>query len=140
MGSKGHRLLVKFNGNPPVEEGAIEEFRAASKFHLPEEYLSFLRQTNGGEGSVGEGGAYAIFWKLEELNELNDAYQVEEFAPGLFLFGSNGGGEAFAFDGRNEPGRIVKVPFVGMELDSVRLIAPNFDEFLEELSRPVRSQ
>jgi hypothetical protein len=47
---------------------------------------------NGGEGSVGD--TYVILWRIEELIEMSKAYDVAEYAPGLFLFGSDGGGEA----------------------------------------------
>jgi hypothetical protein len=64
---------------------------------------------------------------------MNKAYQVAEYAPGLFLFGSDGGGEAFAFDTRTEAKPIVSVPFVGMELKLARPLGSNFKAFLEEL-------
>ena len=64
---------------------------------------------------------------------MNKAYEVAEYAPGLLLFGSDGGGEAFAFDTRSATKPIVSVPFVGMELTVTRRLASNFTEFLEEL-------
>jgi hypothetical protein len=93
-------VLAKFNGNSPVDIATIQRFEAESHFDLPKEYAQFLQRANGGEGFVGQ-NAYVIFWRLEELPEMNRAYQVDEYAPGLFLFGSDGGGEAFAFDSRS---------------------------------------
>jgi SMI1 / KNR4 family (SUKH-1) len=90
-----------------------------------------LQQADGGEGFVGN--AYVILWRVGELVEMNKAYQVAEYAPGLFLFGSDGGGEAFAFDTRTDAKPIVSVPFVGMELKLARPVAPNFTAFLYEL-------
>ena len=55
--------------------------------------------------------------------------------PSLCLFGSDGGGETFAFDTRSDAKPIVSVPFVGMELKSARPVASNFNAFLEELFR-----
>ena len=55
------------------------------------------RRANGGEGFVGR--AYLILWPIEKLRELNDAYQVEQYAPGFLIFGSDGGGEAFTVRG-----------------------------------------
>ena len=37
-------------------------------------------------------------WRAEELVEMNRAYKTAEFFPNLFFIGSNGGGEAYAFD------------------------------------------
>ncbi len=125
------RLLAKFNGNPPLDAAAIRQFETGSSFRLPDDYARFLQQANGGEGFVGN--AYVILWRVEELLEMNKAYQVAEYAPGLFLFGSDGGGEAFAFDTRSDAKPIVSVPFVGMELKLARPVASNFKAFLEEL-------
>lgn len=55
------------------------------------------------------------------------------YAPGLFLFGSDGGGEAFAFDLRSNPPPVVSVPFVGMDLSLVEFVAVDFGAFLEVL-------
>jgi len=57
---------------------------------------------------------------------MNKSYGVNDYAPGLFLFGSDGGGEAFAFDARSDAKPIVSVPFIGMELKLARPVASNF--------------
>ena len=125
------RLLAKFNGNPPADVPSIRKFESDAGLRLPADYAQFLQQADGGEGFVGN--AYVIFWRVSELLEMNKAYQVAEYAPGLFLFGSDGGGEAFAFDTRYEAKPIVSVPFVGMELKLARPLGPNFKAFLENL-------
>ena len=127
------RLLAKFNGNPPANAASIRQFEREASLQLPEDYAQFLQQADGGEGFVGN--SYVILWHVGELLELNRAYQVVEYAPGLFLFGSDGGGEAFAFDTRTAANAIVSLPFVGMELKVVRPIASDFTAFLEELFR-----
>lgn len=127
-------LLGDFNCNPPADRAAIEQFQTATNVRLPKDYTEFLRHGNGGEGFIGE-AAYAILWAVEELQELNTAYEVEEFAPGLLLFGSDGGGEAYAFDLRDGEMSVVQVPFVGMELELVERIADSFSGFLDVLYR-----
>ncbi len=129
--SDKERLLAKFNCNPSAGVAVIRQFEAESRVRLPDDYAEFLRQANGGEGFVGD--AYIILWRVGELLEMNKAYQVAEYAPSLFLFGSDGGGEAFAFDTRSDAKPIVSVPFVGMELKLARPVASNFKAFLEEL-------
>lgn len=129
--SEKERLLAKFNRNPPAGVAVIRQFEAESRIRLPDDYAEFLQQANGGEGFVGN--AYIILWRVEELLEMNKAYQVAEYASGLFLFGSDGGGEAFALDTRSNAKPIVSVPFVGMELKLARPIASSFKAFLEEL-------
>ncbi len=125
------KLLARFNGNPPANASSIRQVETDARLRLPEDYAQFLQQWDGGEGFIGN--AYLILWRAEELIELNKAYQVTDYAPGLFLFGSDGGGEAFAFDTRSEAKPIVSVPFVGIELSAVRSVASNFVAFLEEL-------
>lgn len=129
--SRKDLLLTKFNGNAPAEAEAIRRLEIESGLDLPIEYKEFLRQQNGGEGFIGS--AYVMLWRAEELPAMNKSYQINEYAPGLFLFGSDGGGEAFAFDTRKDAKPIVSVPFVGMELNEARPVASNFDEFLETL-------
>lgn len=98
---------------------------------LPSDYRQFMEGRDGGEGFIG--GHYLILWRMEELIEFHRQYEVEDYAPGLLLFGSSGGGEAFAFDRRDSAMRIVMVPFVGLCLDDAVPIAKNFDEFLTSL-------
>jgi hypothetical protein len=62
----------------------------------------------------------------------NDSHQINEYARGLVLFGSNGGGEGYAFDTRTEANTVVMVPFVGMSLEYETPIAPAFRLFLEK--------
>lgn len=131
LASRRNLLLARFNGNPPADAEAIRRLEVESGLNLPVEYEGFLRQQNGGEGFIGS--AYAMLWRAEELVEMNKSYHVNEYAPGLLLFGSDGGGEAFGFDTRTDAKPIVSVPFVGMALNEARPVASNFNEFLEAL-------
>ena len=73
--------------HPDVVEGLFSRLGVS----LPGDYLEFLRQHNGGEGFVGDN--YIIFWRAEELADFNREYEVDKYAPGILLFGSDGGGE-----------------------------------------------
>lgn len=113
----------------PATVSAIEQFQTDCRVKLPEDYVGFLLHTNGADGPVGETG-YVSLWAIDELSELNNGYRVAEFAPGLLLFGSDGGDEAFAFDLRDPAMPIVGVPFVGMSLDEARPLATTFTAML----------
>src|SRR5262249_55673802 len=102
-------------------------------FQLPDDYVQLLHQMNGGEGFIGS-KEYLILWPIEELLKLNKEYEVAEYAPDLFLFGSNGGGEAYAFDKRSKHS-IVAVPFVGMDVSLTQMQAPSFKDFIERLAK-----
>jgi hypothetical protein len=74
-----------------------------------------------------------MLWAAEELGRLNKAYEVQTYAPGLVLFGSDGGGEAYGFDLRGDARTIVEVPFVGMDWKLANTISQSFGGFLESL-------
>jgi len=133
MHPERRRLLTQFNCKAPVTIASLKSFEEESSIRLPDDYKSFLQEANGGEGLIGE--AYAVLWPIEYLLTANEDYEVAEYAPGLFLFGTDGGGEAFAFDMRLDAKPIVAVPFVGMELKAIRALGPSFDEFLNVLYR-----
>jgi SMI1 / KNR4 family (SUKH-1) len=128
-------LLEQFKTYPPADQAEIEAFERGAAISLPPEYREFLRYANGGEGFIGP-NSYAMLWKIGELLRFNREYQVQEYAPGLLLFGSSGGGEAFAFDFRFGGGQaVVSVPFVGMDLSEISPLGETFDGFLEHLAR-----
>jgi cell wall assembly regulator SMI1 len=122
-----------FTLNPGVSADALDTVMQALNLELPEDYRQFLRASNGGEGFLGPN--YVMLWKAEQLDALNMGYNVACSAPGLLLFGSDGGGEAYAFDTRTTPWAVVQVPFVGMDDPDVAIsLGRNFTEFLQTMS------
>ncbi len=105
-------LLSDFSLGKNASKDALSEL---SDLSLPDDYLSIFSELNGGEGFVGD--EYLILWKAEELVVFNKEYEVDQYAPGIFLFGSNGGGEGFGFDTRRKPYKVVEMPFIGMDLN-----------------------
>lgn len=126
------RNADRFVANPPASSEEIEKVQNELKFALPKSYVEFLLAANGGEGFTPD--SYVIFWRVEDLVSRNAAYNVAEFAPGLFLFGSNGGGEAFGFDTCSETCSIVSIPFATMDKSDARPAAPNFQAFLNTVN------
>lgn len=126
------KLLARFNPNMPAARSKIKDVENRLGQELPREYHDFLEITDGGEGFVGS-GSYVILWTVEELIDLNDAYGVHDFMPGLLIFGSDGGGEAFGFDMRSPQRPIVQVTFVGLDWSEALPFGSDFYEFLEIL-------
>lgn len=124
------RTLTK---NPGAGEVTLREATSNLGRALPADYLEFMRSANGAEGSIG-GKAYVSLWPLKELELLNAEYAVTEFAPGLILFGSDGGDTAYAFDTRTNEERIVEVPFVGMSVDTITPLGDSLVDFFERLA------
>lgn len=132
---KNERFISLTNGlklNPPSSLDVLIQFQSGLEFSPPADYIEFMTQMNGGEGSVGK-GSYLVLWKVEDIKSWNEGYAVNEFAPGLVLFASDGGDTAYAFDTRYEPVKFVEVPFIGIDLSEVRTIGGSFVEFLEHL-------
>lgn len=126
------QLFFDFALEPEASDESLQHLKEIKSFELPDDYLSCLVEANGGEGFIGE--EYLILWKIEELEQFNREYEVETYAPGLFLFGSNGGGEGFGFDTRSKPYKIVQVPFIGMDLKYAKHVADNFLDLLKRMS------
>lgn len=114
----------------PASRAALRELQKGSPAPLPDAYLRYLSESNGGEGKLGVAPGWIAFWPAEEVLASNAGYSVEEFLPGFLGFASSGGGDMFAFDLRSgEPYAVVCVPFVPMDVDEVTVIAKSFDDF-----------
>ncbi len=60
-------MFKEFEFNDRPEEMITE----VNGMKLPEDYLDFMSEHNGGEGPLGEYN-YGRFYMLEELEEIND--------------------------------------------------------------------
>ena len=70
----------EFNEKP---KKIIEEVNGLK---LPEDYIEFMKEHNGGEGPIGENN-YGRFYKLEELEGINNEYEVQKNWPGYIAIG-----------------------------------------------------
>lgn len=91
-----------------------------------------MLKTNGGEGTIGK-ESYLRLWEIEELSESNEDYAISEFAPGLLIIGTDGGGTAFGYDFRDEIPKLVEVGFIGLDVENPNYSTNNFFEFIENL-------
>ncbi len=121
---------------PPADESAIQALVEQSGVDLPQEYLAFLRFSNGGDGHISVEPGWFQIWPAEEVVETNQFFELEEELPGFFGFGSNGGGEMLAFDMRGpQPWPIVMVPFGPLEAEFAVRIADDFLAFADAIGR-----
>ena len=121
-----------------VEEELILRLAQEVAFELPSAYLDFLRRGNGGEGEISSDPGYLILWKASEVNQFNDEYEVPKYAPGFWAFGSNGGGELFAFDFRGGAPSVCLLPMIGLEPNAAMPLAPSFEAFVSQSFSSVR--
>jgi hypothetical protein len=121
-------ILDGFVRNPGSPLHAINATSVLLQRQLPGDYVEVLQYMDGGEGFMGS--EYVRLYPSKKLAELNKAYDVQEFAPGLLIFGSNGEGDAFAFDYRqNQPG-VVRIPFIPMDIGYLEEEGSSVTEFL----------
>ena len=105
--------------------------KSNNKF-VSDRYSEFEKYVNSyytGEGMIGE-NSYLILWDKDELEELNDTYEVNEFMSDCILIGSDGGDTAYGID---KKGCYFSVPFVGMSNDEICYLGKSFMDFLEKL-------
>ncbi|MDB5033010.1 MAG: Cell wall assembly/cell proliferation coordinating protein KNR4-like protein [Chlorobi bacterium] len=134
MGQGYDALTRGLNLNQPgAAESQIAELLEESGVKFPSAYLDLLRFTNGAEGFI-DSENYIIIFRIEDLIEYNEGYGIPEFAPGCFLFASDGGGSAYLFDTGAAGMPIVGIPFDSLMERPVRL-AGSLPEFLYDLVR-----
>ena len=110
-----------FNGKP---EEMISEING---MQLPEDYLIFMKEHNGGEGPLGKNN-YGCFYRLEELQEVNDEYDVLNSWPGYVVIGSDMGGELWAYN--PEKGTYCQIDSCNTDDDTYNTFSGSLEEFL----------
>lgn len=125
MNSEIALMMKNFKKN--ISIGKIQLSDEYKKYFM--EYSTYLLQYNGGKGMIGE-NSYLILWSQEEIEELNNDYEVKEFLSDIVLIGSDGGDMAYGVSIR---GYYIEVPFIGMDNDEVVVIAKDFREFINYL-------
>ena len=90
------------------------------------QFESYLNNCISGTGIIGE-NSYLQLWDKNDLEELNDLYEINEFLDNCILIGSDGGDIGY---GINAKGQFFEVPFIGMDDSEVAVVAANFEEFI----------
>jgi len=130
MDGEFKKYITELGLNKPASLNTIEEVEKSLGIKFPSDYVDLMLFTNGCEGSIGE--SYIVMWPIEEIVQNNEDFEVEEYVPGLILFGSNGSGEAFGFDIRTEKPSYIMVPFL-LELEAVIRQGSTINAFFERL-------
>ncbi len=115
----------------------ISDLIAASEFALPNDYLSFLRLNNGGQGPLSVQPLWLVLDDAVSVAKTMRENTFTEFFPGLVVIGSNGAGEGIAFDFRHGAAtKIVYFDMVNSDLDeSIQPLATSFSELLSYMDR-----
>lgn len=125
----------KWSREAPADPADLEELRLAAPGPLPESYLELLSHADGGEGSLGAEPGWFQLWPASTVLALNESYEIDEYIPGYFGFGSSGGGKLLALHLGSPGDPVFMVPFIPMEASEAVMIAPSFDGFLALMGR-----
>ncbi|WP_437922459.1 SMI1/KNR4 family protein [Sphingobacterium sp. LRF_L2] len=118
--------MTTIERNEAPKSSEIAEFLRRISFLLPEGFIEFYKQANGAD--ISSEKYYTILWPVTDMIQLNEDYSVEEYAPDFFIFGSDGGDNAFAI--YKSTGEIFEMPFIGMSKEEAIFNASTFNEFL----------
>ena len=136
MTTPSKRIEALLDGLERSPGASVDDIDAVEKklgAAFPSDYRAFLQRSNGAAGEIE--GSYVEFWPAEQLVEANEDYHVEEFVPGLVLVGSDGAGNAYAFDARPDASSTwLRGPVVTMEFKSAEPIGETFEESLEAIA------
>ena len=126
-------LLTGMNLEPGVSEQQLINVEKQLGTILPEEYKQLLRFSNGAAGMVGAQEVH--LFSLEEAIVANSQFRSSRRE--LFIFGSNGGAEAYAFDPPNKF-TVVMVPFSAMGTSEAIVLGTTLIDFLNNLKGNAR--
>ena len=102
---------------------------------LPEDYLDFMREHDGGEGPLGENN-YGCFFRLEELPEINEEYDVPNNWPGYLVIGSDMGGQLWAYHPEKKIYR--QIDSCNTDEDTYSTISDSFASFLIRMDEELK--
>ena len=126
--------LHKCEIRPGAEPQQISDAEAAIGTSLPPDYRCFLEETDGFEGFVDSNDeAFLSFWSVADIPEINGAYSVGEFLPGVVLLGTDGGDTGYGFTTRDGHPKYVSVPLIGMSPEALEEMGGSFLELLNRI-------
>lgn len=133
MNKKAKIFLLNIVWNKEsVSDTSINNLREEAGFELPHDYIDVMKDSNGGEGEVGENSWLSLF-PLEELIATNENYQlVMEQIPDYFLFGKDAADTGYAFHKYNKTIHSFGL-MSDFRTDPIEFCGNSFTEFIEYL-------
>lgn len=131
MNRKIAEITAKMDRRPGVSAQQLQAIFSPLNFTPPADYLQFMAETNGSEGSIGALGYLAIY-NTQELLDCNAQTMTVE--PGILFFATNRGGEGYAFEIDKPSNSIVAIELADLDRGRSRRMGKNFLEFLETVT------
>ena len=115
----------EFEFNSPYSGEDITEINGVK---LPQNYIDFMTEHNGGEGDIGE--SWLVLYPMEELQKYNDDSEISEYLPDHIIIGGDGGGELY---GITPDGKYFNVPSM-FEEEEVTILCDDIKDFADKVN------
>ena len=113
-----------------VNPETVAEVLSSVRFPVDPSFTEFIKHCNGAEGFLSP-DQFILFWKTEDLLQLNPYSVKIEQSHGLFFFGSDGSDFGFAFDQTN--GKVVGIDLIDLGQVEPKTLANSFTDFIGNL-------
>ena len=124
------KIASLLNNNHGVDSKDITVIEERLNASFPQDYITLLKRSNGGEGYVGEN--YISLWKVEDLPALNEDYQIQKYLSEKFLgIGTDGGGICYGFC-LDKNYSIFKCPLGDLDINEVVIVAKSTKDFFKK--------
>jgi SMI1 / KNR4 family protein len=125
-----NKIASLLNNNHGVDSKDITVIEERLNASFPQDYITLLKRSNGGEGYVGEN--YISLWKVEDLPALNEDYQIQKYLSEKFLgIGTDGGGICYGFC-LDKNYSIFKCPLGDLDINEVVIVAKSTKDFFKK--------
>ena len=98
---------------------------------LPADLRAFLEQHDGGRGKVGS--RPVILWSAEQIARESQLQEVSLATPGLLLFGTDGGAEAYGHLARLRERRYGRIPLIAAGAHEFESLSDSLEGLLQAL-------
>jgi SMI1 / KNR4 family (SUKH-1) len=112
-------------------DGALKETPDAIT-GLPPDLRAFLEQHDGGRGKVGN--RPLILWSADQIAREAQSQEVSLATPGLLLFGTDGGAEAYGYLSRLREHRYGRIPLIAAGMHEFEAVADSLEELIDSLA------
>ena len=108
------RTLSTLDTRAPPDPATVERLTAAAGMTLPNEYLTFMASSDGGEGDLGR--TWIEIWPAARV--LGELESRPPHYGGVVLFAGNGANTVYGFD-RFRDGEVVEGDWIGLNRDEL---------------------
>lgn len=124
------KISKSWHSNPPCNQQIM--LGLENLLPLPDDYKEFMSWSNGGEGYIGS--QYLALWKIEDVMQLNDEYQIQKYLSQKSLaIGTDGGDNCIGFY-FERPTFVFLQPLGDLDLSENRFLSQSFtDMFIDWL-------